>query len=196
MPLAVVPILHRWEDDGRPWLLMRRSISDPREKTYYFVFAPQGTTLQEMVTASGAGFPMEEDFETAKDLGLDHYEIRSWIGWYRHITLCMLAHAYFPGICAQVQATACALPTFLLDAASPAGPLLPLTVVSRASCARTAHLATSLSGETAACLLVVAQMPPQVCQLFPSQTSTPGGVTNRPFLLRDHPLIPFTLVSS
>ena len=128
---AVTPILHRWEDDGRHWLLIRRSISDPREKTYYFVFAPQGATLQEMVKAIGARWHIEEDFETAKDLGLDHYEVRSWIGWYRHITLCMLAHAFLTGICAQERARdfpACALPTFLLDATPPARPLLPLTV--------------------------------------------------------------------
>ncbi len=53
MPLAVVPILHRWEDDGRHWLLIRRSISDPHEKRYHFVLAPPGTILQEMVQASG-----------------------------------------------------------------------------------------------------------------------------------------------
>ncbi len=50
---AVVPMLHQWEDDGRHFLLMRRSISDPQEKRYYFVFAPPGTTLQEMVKAIG-----------------------------------------------------------------------------------------------------------------------------------------------
>ena len=32
---AAVPILHRWEDDGRHWLLMRRSLTDPQEKAYY-----------------------------------------------------------------------------------------------------------------------------------------------------------------
>ena len=69
---AVVPILHRWEDDGRHWLLIRRSPTDSREKTYSFVFAPKGTTLQEMVKASGARWHIEEAFETAKDLGLDH----------------------------------------------------------------------------------------------------------------------------
>jgi SRSO17 transposase len=72
---AVVPILHQWEDDGRHWLLLRRSLTDPQEKTYYFVFAPVGTTLQEMVKAIGARWHIEEDFENAKDLGLDHYEV-------------------------------------------------------------------------------------------------------------------------
>ena len=56
---ACVPILHRWEEDGRHFLLIRRSISDPQEKRYHFVFAPPGTTLQEMVKASGARWHIE-----------------------------------------------------------------------------------------------------------------------------------------
>src|SRR6266849_7680691 len=101
MPLAAVPILHRWESDGRHWLLIRRSITDPQEKRYYFVFAPPGTTLCEMVKAIGARWHIEEDFETTKEMGLDQYEVRSWIGWYRHITLVMLAHVFLTAICAQ-----------------------------------------------------------------------------------------------
>ena len=46
---AYVPILHQWEEDGHHFLLIRRSIADPQEKSYYFVFAPAGTTLREMV---------------------------------------------------------------------------------------------------------------------------------------------------
>lgn len=99
MPLAGVPILHRWEDDGRHFLLIRRSLTNPGEKAYYFVFAPQGTTLQEMVQASGARWRIEEDLENAKDLGLDQYEVRCFIGWYRHITLVLLALAFLTGIC-------------------------------------------------------------------------------------------------
>jgi SRSO17 transposase len=68
---AYVPILHGWEDDRRHWLLMRRSLSDPAEKAYYFVFAPKATTLHEMVKAIGARWHIEEDFETTKDMGLD-----------------------------------------------------------------------------------------------------------------------------
>lgn len=96
---ASVPMLHQWEEDGHHWLLIRRSISDPQEKRYYFVFAPPGTTLQEMVKAIGARWHIEELFENAKDLGLDHYEVRSFTGWYRHITLVLLALAYLTGIC-------------------------------------------------------------------------------------------------
>lgn len=97
---ALVPMLHQWEDDGRHWLLIRRSLTDPSEKAYYFVFAPTGTLLPEMVKAIGARWRIEEDFETAKDMGLDHYEVRSFVGWYRHITLVLVALAYLVGICA------------------------------------------------------------------------------------------------
>jgi len=97
---AVVPMLHQWEDDGKHWLLIRRCVDDPSKKTYYFVFAPQGTTLLEMVKALGARWHVEENFENGKDLGMDHYEVRSFIGWYRHMTLVLLALAYLAGICA------------------------------------------------------------------------------------------------
>ena len=122
---AAVPMLHRWEDDGCHWMLIRRSLTDPNEKAYYFVFAPQGTTLSEMVAASGARWHIEEDFENAKDLGLDHYEVRSFIGWYRHITLVLVALAYLTGICATER--------FSTSPPAPSGPparpaVLALTV--------------------------------------------------------------------
>jgi SRSO17 transposase len=100
---ACVPILHQWQDDGRHWLLIRRCVADPKQKAYYFVFGPSGTTLQEMVTAIGARWHVEEVFETAKDMGLDHYEVRTWTAWYRHITLVMLAHAFLTSICANAR---------------------------------------------------------------------------------------------
>jgi hypothetical protein len=69
-------------------------------------------------SAIGARWDIEQDFETAKDMGLDQYEVRSFVGWYRHITLVMLAHAFLTGICVQEKARAasiaCALPPVLL----------------------------------------------------------------------------------
>jgi len=72
-------------------LLVRRSISRPDELSYYVVFAPVGTTMTEWVQVAGRRWTVEESFEHAKDeLGLDQYEVRRWIGWYRHMTLVML----------------------------------------------------------------------------------------------------------
>src|SRR5204862_7577720 len=117
---------------GRHWLLLRRSLSDPQDLSYYFVFGPPATTLHEMVQALGTRWHIEEDFENTKDMGLDHYEVRSWIGWYRHITLVMLAHAFLTGVCAQAIPRACPplapADSSALDVASDEWPLFPLTV--------------------------------------------------------------------
>ena len=77
------------------WLLARRSIAKPGELAYYVCFGPAGTGLEELVRVAGTRWAIEECFEEAKgELGLDQYEVRRWDGWYRHITLAMLAHAY------------------------------------------------------------------------------------------------------
>jgi SRSO17 transposase len=48
-----------------------------------------------MVSVAGTRWTIETGFETAKgEVGLDHYEVRSWQGWYRHITLTLVAHAF------------------------------------------------------------------------------------------------------
>jgi SRSO17 transposase len=84
-----VPILHQWEDDGQHWLLIRRQLSAPFERTYYLVYGPQTTTLQEMVCVAGARWHIEEVFESAKgEVGLDHYEVRTWTAWHRHYSEC------------------------------------------------------------------------------------------------------------
>jgi SRSO17 transposase len=77
------------------WLVARRSSTDPSEISYYIASAARETPLSELARVAGARWAVEESFETAKgEVGLDHYEVRSWAGWYRHITLAMLAHAY------------------------------------------------------------------------------------------------------
>jgi SRSO17 transposase len=76
------------------WLLVRRSVSDPTDLTAFVVFAPQTITLAEAVRVAGMRWTIESSFEAAKgEVGLDHYEVRSWTGWYRHITLAMWAYA-------------------------------------------------------------------------------------------------------
>jgi SRSO17 transposase len=77
------------------FLLVRRSISDPNEMTGYSVFARADTTLSELVQVAGKRWTVEESIECAKgEVGLDQYEVRSWTGWYRHITLAMWASAF------------------------------------------------------------------------------------------------------
>ena len=92
---ARVPIRPFGERNKGYWLLARRSIAKPEELAYYVCFGPGGTTLEELVRVAGMRWAIEESFEEAKgEVGLDQYEVRRWLGWYRHITLALLAHAF------------------------------------------------------------------------------------------------------
>jgi SRSO17 transposase len=76
------------------WLLVRRSRRDG-ELAFYACSGPAGTSLVGLVRVAGTRWAVEEGFEQAKgEVGLDHYEVRKWPGWYRHITLAPLAHAF------------------------------------------------------------------------------------------------------
>jgi SRSO17 transposase len=76
------------------WLLVRRNISDSTELAYYLCGGLPDTTLEELVRVAGMRWVIEDCFEAAKgEVGLDQYEVRSWQGWYRHITLAMFALA-------------------------------------------------------------------------------------------------------
>jgi SRSO17 transposase len=89
-----LPLAPPLEPGWHRWLLVRRSVSDPMDLTAYVVFAPQDVTLEAVVRVAGSRWTIESGFEAAKgEVGLDHYEVRSWTGWYRHITLAMWALA-------------------------------------------------------------------------------------------------------
>jgi hypothetical protein len=53
------------------------------------------------VRTAGCRWAIEECFQAAKnECGLDQYEVRRYSGWYRHITLTMLAHAFLAAMAA------------------------------------------------------------------------------------------------
>ena len=91
---AAVEIRPLREPGKGHWLLAQRSVANPEELAWYVCYGPAGTALEELVRVAGRRWTIEECFEEAKgEVGLDQYEVRRWDGWYRHITLAMLAHA-------------------------------------------------------------------------------------------------------
>jgi len=81
--------------DSAYWLMARRNLNDPTDLAYYLCHAPARSSLGELVRVAGIRWTIEETFQTAKgQTGLDHYQVRQYTGWYRHITLSMLAHAF------------------------------------------------------------------------------------------------------
>lgn len=78
----------------RRWLLVRRSLEDSSDLTAFACCAPAATPLEQLVQVAGSRWRIESAFAEAKgEVGLDHYEVRSFQGWYRHITLACFAHA-------------------------------------------------------------------------------------------------------
>ncbi len=85
--------------DGLPgpdlWLVIRRNLDDPTVVKFYFSNAPCTTPLTEFVRLSGLRWPIETIFEEGKgEVGFDHYETRSWLGWHHHMLLVTLAHFF------------------------------------------------------------------------------------------------------
>ncbi|MEU9222562.1 IS701 family transposase [Streptomyces sp. NPDC048376] len=84
------------------WVMARRSLSDSGELAYYLAYAPVGVEIAELARIVGSRWAIEECFQAAKnECGLDQYEVRRYPGWYRHITLAMLAHAVLTALAAQ-----------------------------------------------------------------------------------------------
>jgi len=106
---ALVPLPRLQQSKSiRHALLVRRSLADPTDLAYYVVYAPANVTLPTLVEVAGQRWKVEECFELAKaEVGLDHYEVRHWEGWYRHITLSLWALAFL----VVIRAQAVAIPT-------------------------------------------------------------------------------------
>src|SRR5258706_9447642 len=80
-------------------LLVRRSLAlnekGELELAFFRCYSSRTVTLPELVAVAGARWGIEDCFGEAKnEAGLDHYQVRKYRAWYRHVTLSMLAHAF------------------------------------------------------------------------------------------------------
>jgi SRSO17 transposase len=92
------------------WLIIRRNLLDPSVIKYYFSNAPATTPVIEFVRISGMRWPIETIFKESKgEVGLDHYEMRSWLGWHHHMLLVSLAHHFLVRLRIRFQEQAPAL---------------------------------------------------------------------------------------
>jgi SRSO17 transposase len=96
---AGVPINSDRGPKWRRWLLFRRSLDDPENRAYYIAAGPRRTTLTGLAKTAGARWAVEGAFEAAKqEVGRADYEVRSWTGWHRHVTLSLLAQAVLAAV--------------------------------------------------------------------------------------------------
>ena len=100
--LPSISIFDGDEPTHHRWILARRSLKRPDEIAYYFAYAPVTCTVADLARVAGMRWAIEECFQAAKnECGLDEYEVRRYVGWYRHITLAMLAHAFLAALAAD-----------------------------------------------------------------------------------------------
>ncbi|MFI6673114.1 IS701 family transposase, partial [Streptomyces sp. NPDC050481] len=87
-------------DDYRHLLIRRNPGSG--ELAFYLCWSPRRVPLSELVRVAGTRWCVEECFQAAKgQVGLDHYQVRHWTAWHRHITLAMLALAFLTALVAD-----------------------------------------------------------------------------------------------
>jgi SRSO17 transposase len=82
-------------------LLVRRNRTTG-ELAFYLCWSATEVPLSELVRVAGVRWSIEECFQAAKgQVGLDHYQVRHWTSWHRHITLAMLALAFLTAVAAD-----------------------------------------------------------------------------------------------
>lgn len=88
----------RWRQPGvARWLLIEQ-LSDDTFK-YYLSNLPADTALAELVRLAHQRWAIEQGYQQLKEeLGLDHFEGRSWRGLHHHLTLCFLAFCFLTGL--------------------------------------------------------------------------------------------------
>jgi SRSO17 transposase len=95
------------------WLVIRRKAEDPTEIKFYLSNAPEDIAYSELVRLSGMRWPIEITFaESKEEVGLDHYETRSWLGWHHHMVLSLLAHHFLVRLRVHLQERAPALTVY------------------------------------------------------------------------------------
>ncbi len=88
----------------RVWAVFRRSLENPPELKYYLSNAPTTYTPQPLAEMTGQRWPIETVLEEAKgEVGMDHYETRTWRGWHHHMAQTFLAHHFLVQVRLQLK---------------------------------------------------------------------------------------------
>lgn len=94
------------------WLILRRKSAQQalKEWKFYRSDAPKKTCWKKLARRTAWRWPVETTIEECKsELGMDHYEVRNWLGWHHHMTLTMLSHHFLVRMRAKLEEQAPAL---------------------------------------------------------------------------------------
>jgi SRSO17 transposase len=117
------------------WLVVEDTGEAKRPFKFFFSNLPEETSLKRLVTFIKLRWRVERDYQEMKgELGLDHFEGRTWRGFHHHATLCAMAHGFLAlrralsppersSVDASASPTALATPTHPSNRPLPALPL-------------------------------------------------------------------------
>jgi len=92
--LRVTPVRDELPGE-RCWVIFQRTLGPQPEVKFFLSNAPHTCPLDEFVRVSGLRWPVETGLEEAKgNVGMDHYQTRTGLGWHHHMTLTVLAHLF------------------------------------------------------------------------------------------------------
>jgi SRSO17 transposase len=95
---ARVTPAHEWRHGrlaSEVWLLCEEEAGTKPRLKYYFVHLPATVSLRALVSLAHQRWAIEQQYQELKtELGLDHFEGRSYPGWQHHVVLTAVAHAY------------------------------------------------------------------------------------------------------
>jgi SRSO17 transposase len=81
------------------WLLVEWPADATQPAKYFFSSLPPTTNLKRLVAVAKSRWWIEHSYRELKDeLGLDHFEGRSWRGWHHHVVLVLMAYAFLQDI--------------------------------------------------------------------------------------------------
>ena len=95
-----VRVLKRWENGAEQepreeWLICEWPEGHEKPSDYWISNLPADTPPEQLARLARMRWKIELDYKQLKgELGLDHYEGRSWLGWYHHTALVTAAHGF------------------------------------------------------------------------------------------------------
>jgi SRSO17 transposase len=94
--LRVRPVRRKRVDpDDEQWLLIEETNQPKRPFKFYLSNLPSDTSIKSLVRLAKLRWRIERDYQELKaELGLDHFEGRTWLGFHHHVALCAAAHAF------------------------------------------------------------------------------------------------------
>jgi SRSO17 transposase len=94
--LRVQPVRRkRVTPDAEQWLLIEETNQPKRPFKFYLSNLPPDTSVKTLVRLAKLRWRIERDYQELKgELGLDHFEGRTWLGFHHHAALCAAAHAF------------------------------------------------------------------------------------------------------